>query len=88
MYLRKILLNIFKSRCFQQLKLKAKGNIHKKRFYYQKNRICLETIIKKGFIIKKTGFDFEKKNQLRGKGFTQQKNRNCKRYKNIKTGFI
>ena len=47
------------SRCFQHLKLKAKGNIHKKSFYYQKNSICLETIIKESFIIKKkTGFDF------------------------------
>ena len=31
----------------------TKGNIHKKRFYYQKNRNCLETIQKKGFLYQK-----------------------------------
>ena len=56
------------------------AQFHQKRFYYQKNTNCLETIQKKGFFIKnKTGFDFEKKNPVRGKGFTQQKNRNWER---------
>ena len=92
MYLRKILLNniyvltfIYKSKFI----LKAKGNIHKKKVLLsEKQDLFIANNQKKGFIIKKTGFDFEKKNPVRGKGFTQQKNRNCKRYKNIKTGFI
>ena len=73
MYLRKILLNIFKSRCFQQLKLKAKGNIHKKRFNYQKNRICLETIIKKVWLSKKQDFILKKRTQSEEKVLLNRK---------------
>ena len=76
------------TRCFQHLKLKPKGNIHKKKVLLSEKQDLFRDNNEKGFIIKKTGFDFEKKNPLRGKGFTQQKNRNCKRYKNIRTGFI
>ena len=50
----------------------------KKGFIIKKTGIVQRQYKEKGFIIKKTGFDFEKKNPVRRKGFTQQKNRNCK----------
>ena len=70
------------------LNCKLKTILIKKGFIFKKTGIDRRQYKKKGFIIKKTGFDYEKKNPARGKGFTQQKNRNCKCFKNIKTGFI
>ena len=67
---------------------KLKAIFIKKGFIIKKTGIVQRQYKKKGFFIKKTGFDFEKKNPVRGKGFTQQKNRNCKCFENIKTGFI
>ena len=73
------------TRCFQHLKLQTKSNAHKKRFHYQKNRNCLETIQRKRFHYQKNRIWFWKKEPSQKKRFystEKQELQTLKKYKN------